>query len=212
MMIYAVPPIITLNPSATSTCFTTNEEQTLTIDFQSKSRNDTRISWYKDGDGLQNFSIRHDNRTEMVFDPIGRSDRGEYRVVVENSHSIIPTNRRRAETHFTLCVTIQPATPVDLAVERITSDSATLTWSVTLNHEDQQADNQIIGVYYANGSVLSESVVGGDVRRQELTIVPGERYYTQVLALNQDGNTTSISHPFQSMPGGKKLQLILTNI
>ena len=196
----AVPPAIIVNPPTTS-AFYTNDQQTLAVYFRSKNRNETHVAWYRDGQSLQYSIIRQINTTtsltEMTFDPIRRMHRGEYLVVVENSHGIIPTDQRRVEARFAVEVTILPARPTGLTIS-----SSTLSWIIALENEDEEPDNQTITVRYRNGSLSRQSVVAGDVREQPLPLIPGEWYSVQVLAQNQDGSATSQKHSFQTSPGG----------
>lgn len=125
-------------------------------------------------------------------------------MVIENSHGIIPTNRRRVEVHFIVMVSILPAEPTELNVKEISDKTATLSWSVILNNTDESALNQTITVYYENDTVADQRVVDGTVRQLQLFLIPGEQYHTRVVAYNQDGHTVSQNWSFQTMIGGKK--------
>lgn len=202
-----VPPVITRPP--TTTYVVRNEPKIFTIYFRSKNINETHVSWYKDGNSLQNIITRplgaSNGITQMVFNPIRRSDRGEYLVVIENSHGIIPSSQRRVEANFSVLVSIAPAQPTELNVNSISDKAATVSWSVSLNNEDESASNQTVTVYYANHTVANQKVVGGGVRQQQLSLIPGEMYYTKVRAQNQDGIAVSQNYTFQTLTGGEKV-------
>ena len=178
------------------------------VQFHSKNSEDTSVSWYRDGRSLQNantvpLDLDAGNwLTQMTFNPIRRSVRGNYLVVIENAHSIIPSNQRRVEVRFTIMVSILPAEPMRLNVNGISDQSATLSWSLVYNHTDASADNQTVAVYYWNGTVAYHRVVEGEARETQLSLIPGERYYARVTAQNQDGITASQNHSFQTLSGG----------
>lgn len=205
-----VPPTIISHPN--STHIVRNEPKNFTIHFQSKNSDETSVSWYRNGRSLQNsitvLDAAGNGLTEMIFNPIRRSDSGEYLVVIENSHGIIPSNQRRVEAHFTVMVSILPAEPAELNVHGISDKTATLSWSVTPNNNDESALNQTITVYYRNGTVAYQRVVGGTVRQEQLVLIPGEMYFTTVMARNQDGYTVSQNWPFQTLTGGKKDSIV----
>lgn len=209
--IFIVPPAITGHPP--STIFTRNERRNLTVYFRSKMSNETYISWYKDGNSLQadmRSTTQLDSissKTEMTFNPIRRSDGGEYNVVIENTHGIIPDNQRRTEVHFTVTVSILPARPTGLAVQRISDTTASLSWSIAPSSADQAADSQIITMHYDNGSLAYSTEVGGGVTEFDLSLIPGKRYTTRVQTQNQDGSAVSEPFPFQALAGGERIIL-----
>lgn len=201
-----MPPVIISQPPAMH--ISVNKPKNLTVHYQSKNRIETHISWYKDGNSLQNGINRPLNAshglTQMTFDPIRRRDRGEYVVVIENSHSIIPINQRRVEARFTVSVSILPAIPTPIRVSGITDKAATLSWSLILRNNDESADNQTVTVYLLNGTMAYQRVVGGDIRQEQLSLIPAERYYAQVKAENEDGYVLSQNRSFQALIGGKR--------
>lgn len=197
-----VPPTITKINSSSN--FNSNKQETFVVEYNSKESADTRVSWFKDGIVLDRETTTQQStsagKTQITFDPIRRSDKGEYHVVIENIHRIIPINQSRAEGRFTVNVTILPANLTRLNAEDITNHSATLTWSASPNHEDELADNYTITVNYMNKSLVH--VVGGEARHHPLTLVPGEMHYVKVEANNQDGSVSS-QHSFPALPGGE---------
>jgi hypothetical protein len=140
----------------------------------------------------------------MTFNPIRRSDRGEYNVVIENNHDIIPNDQRRVEARFSVVVSIPPVKPTHLNVNALSDRSATLSWSISSNNNDESADNQTITVYYhTSGMVAYKMVVGGEVRQVMLSLIPGVRYTTTVATENVDGVTVSENRTFQTLTGGR---------
>lgn len=203
-----MPPRITSNVSAvTVLTFNRNENQSLTVNFESKMSNQTHISWYKNNISLQDsIPERHDVRNEslnsqtaLIFEPIRRSHRGQYRVVIENTHGIIPPDRRFVEAYFMVNVSIPPATPTNLSAEQF---STRLTWSLTNVTSDDSADNLTIKVSYKNGSLAMNRQVNGDVRELQLSLIPGQSYLVEISAQNQDGIAVSEEYAFQTLPGG----------
>ena len=189
--------------------FTRNEPQNLTVHFQSKTVNETTITWYKDNLPIDSSITEQQDstnfQTKMFFNPIRRRNKGEYVVVIENTHGIIPVNQRRIEAHFIVEVYILPAMPTMVNVNEISDQAATVSWllDTLTDSDDELADNQTITIQYANGSIAEEKTVGGDIRQSQLSLIPGERYLAQVQAQNQDGSATSMQHPFITLTGGK---------
>ena len=138
----------------------------------------------------------------MYFDPIRRSDKEEYVTVIENTHSIIPTNQVRVTAHFTVEVSILPATPMMLHVSDISNRAATLLWSYAPLSGDESADNQTIIVKYTSGSIAEDLTVRGDIRQLQLSLFPGEAYLAQVVAQNEDGTSRSSHLSFLTLAGG----------
>jgi len=99
-------------------------------------------------------------------------------------------------------VSIAPATPTEFRVTNVTSNTATLVWSLVTS-DDESADTQVITVW-KNGSLVNESVVEGGVRDHQLSdLPPGQMYQATVQALNQDGAATSQQVSFWTKPGGE---------
>ena len=101
-----VPPAITSHPPPFHE-ITGNQRLTFTVKFQSRFRENTTVTWYQDGRALpegrvqtQYNSSKLGGRTTLQFNPITRSDRGMYRVVVRNSFGIIPLQLKESETSF----------------------------------------------------------------------------------------------------------------
>lgn len=205
-----MPPVITSQPDSMLT-YNRNERQELTVHFQSKSINDTLISWYKDNTSLQDsVQGRQDildplgSQTRLSFEPIRRSDGGEFRVVIENSHRIIPTNQRMAEARFTVKVLILPSTPTQLNARGISDQAATLSWTLDSITSDESPDNQTITIHYAANNTMAKQVaVPGERRDWLLHLVPGMNYRVRVVARNQDGIATSEQYQFQTLTGGR---------
>ena len=179
--------------------------------FESKGQNDTLISWYKDEASLQDNSPGHytiistfsgslHGKTELTFGSIGRRDKGEYRVVIENTHGIIPSEQRRVEAQFTVDVSILPATPINLSV--IADQSSTVIWSLRNMTVDESADYQNVTIYSTDGSVAAWCTVDGLARHAVFSLTPGQMYSVEVTAVNQDGKVTSEAYLFQTQPGG----------
>lgn len=213
-----MPPTLHSPPNQIVT-FYSNTRQNLTVQFQSETINHTHISWYKDGTTIQDSDperhdqlIRHQrSTTELIFNPIRRSNGGEYRVVMENSHEIIPSHLQTIDALFTVKVCIVPATPTGLSTRNVSDLRATLRWSLQSEHGDDAAEDQIIRLYNGDDSEAEyEERVGGDVRELNLPLIPAQQYRVQVVAYNQDGNTTSAAHEFRSRFGGIILFLLAT--
>lgn len=188
--------------------FTRNEPQNLIVHFQSKNINETTITWYKDNLAIDSITEQQDPidfQTKITFNPIRRRNKGEYVVVIENTHDIIPVNQRRIEAHFTIDVSISPATPIIVNVNEISDQAATLLWLATPTDSDESADNQTITIQYENGSIAEDKTVGGDIRQLQLSLIPGESYLAQVQAQNQDGSATSMQYSFLTLTGGKDI-------
>ena len=180
----------------------------MTIRFHSKTVTDTHISWYKDDVSIQdNIPGRHDDllgtqesTTQLTFDPISRSNEGEYRVIIENSHPIIPSELRSVEIVFTVRVSILPATPEALTTRNISDQTALLTWTVPSTTTDDYPDYQIIEI---TGTGVMSHQVAEDIRTLQLELIPGQTYSVQVVTWNRDGNATSEPFNFQTLAGGK---------
>ena len=93
---------------------TGNPPHTLRVEFQSRLQENTNVTWYKDGDsnaipeGEIQTKYMDDGlnaSTQLVFVAVTRSDRGVYRVVIENDNDIIPLNQSRREANFQLNIT-----------------------------------------------------------------------------------------------------------
>lgn len=150
------------------------------------------------------YTDSSNGQTQLMFTSIGRRDKGEYRVVIENTHQIIPYELSRVETLFSVDVSIQPAQPTDLTTQDVTDTSATtLTWSLLTRTDDESADNQTISIRYnMNGSVAVQRVVEGTARQVPLSLLPGHQYTGQILAANQDGTSLSTNYTFWTSFGG----------
>lgn len=103
-----------------------------------------------------------------------------------------------------MTVSILPAIPTNLKVDGISDKAATLSWSLMLRNDDESADNQTVSLFFMNGTMATQRVVGGDVRQHQLSLIPAKRYYAQVKAENADGSAFSQNLPFQAVIGGKK--------
>ena len=107
---HPVPPAITSHPPPFHE-ITGNRPLTFTVKFQSRFRENTTVTWYQDGRALpegrvqtQYSSSKLGGRTTLQFNPITRSDRGMYRVVVRNSFGIIPLHLKQSETSFQVSI------------------------------------------------------------------------------------------------------------
>lgn len=205
----AVPPRV-INPPEHMN-FIRNSDVTLEVKYQSKNDNDTRISWYNNNTSVEDHRLTKVNvsltesiyKTVLSFSPIRRSDGGQYRVVIENTHSIIPHQLRTTVAHFRVVVSILPAIPT-LTVARTNSTSALLTWHFNNTTTDDLPDSQSVFVYYVNDSVATQISLSGGVREIQLSLIPGIQYRAEVLAQNQDGNVTSERQTFMTRPGGNE--------
>ena len=207
----AVPPRITSKPPERLN-FSTNTQQNFTVNFLSKNCNETVISWYKDSYALQDNAHRRYNcyngsinsRTEVILNPIRRSDKGEYHLVIENTHNIIPTSNRTTEARFIVDVRILPTTPTGLYAHSITDRSVNLTWSLPNLIFDNTPDNLTVVVRYTyNNSMTQRIQLESGTREVQLSLVPGMSYNAEVVAQNQDGTVVSQPFPFNTLNGGK---------
>ena len=104
-----VPPAITSHPPPFHE-ITGNQPLTFTVEFQSRFRENTTVTWYQDGRALPEgrtqtqYSSKLGGQTTLQFNPITRSDRGVYRVVVRNSFGIIPLQLKESETSFQISI------------------------------------------------------------------------------------------------------------
>ena len=104
-----VPPAITSHPPPFHE-IRGNRPLTFTVEFQSRFRENTTVTWYQDGRALPEgrsqtqYSSEQAGRTTLQFNPITRSDRGVYRVVVRNSFGIIPLQLKESETSFQISI------------------------------------------------------------------------------------------------------------
>ena len=104
-----VPPAITSHPPPFHE-IRGNQPLTFTVEFQSRFRENTTVTWYQDGRALPEgraqtqYSSEQAGRTTLQFNPITRSDRGVYRVVVRNSFGIIPLQLKESETSFQISI------------------------------------------------------------------------------------------------------------
>ena len=105
-----MPPQILSQPQVDDETYT-NEPVTLSVKFQSRfEEEDTLITWYKDGSPIPEsrtdtqYGTPPNATTSLQFSPITRSDRGTYKVVVENPASVIPEGMRQAQAEFTVQV------------------------------------------------------------------------------------------------------------
>ena len=104
-----VPPAITSHPPPFHE-IRGNRPLTFTVEFQSRFRENTTVTWYQDGRALPEgraqtqYSSEQAGRTTLQFNPITRSDRGVYIVVVRNSFRIIPLQLKESETRFQVSI------------------------------------------------------------------------------------------------------------
>lgn len=198
------PAIIVPGTSPQSSAYVSNSDEILSVYYMSKDRDDTRIYWYKDDNLIQGMGDTTDpmnSWTEVNFQPIRRSDAGNYRVVIENTHSFIQSSMRLIEISLTVDVTIPPARPMWLNFNHI---SRMLTWTYHNITTDDSAQEQTVFVHYRN--TILQTVLNGDVRQMKLAgLIPGESYAAQVAARNQDGLNTSHKIDFITLPGGESL-------
>ena len=92
----------------------------------------------------------------------------------------------------------------------ITTNNATITWSLANQNEDDLPDNITATLLYSNGTAAGQYVVMGSQREVNVDLVPGMTYTVRMTAANQDGRVESDSATFQSVSGGEyviKLQL-----
>lgn len=143
--------------------------------------------------------------TNITFTSLRRSDKGQYRVVIENTHEIIPSHLRRTEANFTVDVSILPATPSRLTTTSETATSATLSWSLNTTTSDEQADNQTITLHSVEDDlIVMRQVVAGTSCQFELSsLIPLHHYRVNIVAVNQDGTARSDHHVFWTLAGRK---------
>ena len=104
-----VPPVITSYPPSFYE-IRGNQPFTLTVEFQSRFRENTTVTWYLNGSTLPEgrvqtqYSSKLDGRTILQLDPITRNDKGVYEVMVRNSFGIIPLQMSENETSFQVSI------------------------------------------------------------------------------------------------------------
>ena len=109
LLLPPVPPVITSHPPSFHE-IRGNQPFTLIVEFQSRFRENTTVTWYLNGSTLPEgrvhtqYSSKLDGRTILQLDPITRSDKGVYEVVVRNSFGIIPLQMRENETSFQMSI------------------------------------------------------------------------------------------------------------
>ena len=106
---YIVPPVILSFPSLSGQIFT-NEPVTLTVNFKSHTQEITSVRWFKNDvritsdDINTTYGASPNATTQLEFTQIARQNRGTYRVEIENSADVIPSNMRTVATTFNVNV------------------------------------------------------------------------------------------------------------
>lgn len=90
-----------------------NEVQKFSVTFQSSFEEDTSVRWLLNNVPLEDESIvatQYDTQdtntgtTSLQFSPLTRADKGTYTVIISNTMSVIPVNRRSVDTNFRINV------------------------------------------------------------------------------------------------------------
>jgi len=203
--VIAPPTIISQSPAFHE--IRDNRPFSLTVEFQSRFRENTTVAWYRDGSRLPEQHVQTEYRSELAgqttlsFAPISRSDGGVYRVVIENSFEIIPQLLRTNETWFNVSVIVPPSTPSNVRALNVTRNQAQITWSLNTRHPDEEAETLTLMLEFVNGTLVEQYSLAGDVTQQRVNTIPGMEYRVTLTASNQDGTRTADPVLFQTPAG-----------
>lgn len=112
-----VPPMITSRPRSYYN-ISGNPTFNLTVEFRSRFRENTTVTWYRDSNALPEERIQTMYVDEMHgitvlnFMPISRSDAGIYQVTVRNTVEVIPTSLMTSVANSQLQIFGEPKFPV----------------------------------------------------------------------------------------------------
>ena len=97
---------------------------------------------------------------------------------------------------------VLPAIPADLNVTNVTASQAQITWSLTTQHPDEEAETLRLALEFLNGTLAEQYSLAGNATQQRVNTIPGMEYRVTLTASNQDGTRTADPVPFQTPAGG----------
>lgn len=193
--------------------YTSNSDERVVVNFDSKFTNETRIQWYRNDVPISSRSWTYElinlthGQTTMNFRPIRRSDAGDYRVEITNNNNNIPLSMRTLQVRIAVLVSIEPSIPQSLSYD---ASSQHLSWEYSIQTEDLMPDQQLIRIRFTNNSLAQTYALDGNSRHVDLSaLIPATEYTATVTGSNQDGHATSDLFTFSTVPAGNS-KLVMT--
>ncbi|XP_064399642.1 neural cell adhesion molecule L1.1-like isoform X2 [Halichondria panicea] len=172
--------------------------QSLRVSFVSRTMNSTTVSWTRlSGNmpsGAQVETVWLDDSTgnattSLNFNSLTRSDSGQYRVSITNSHEVVPVDQRTVSKMFELTVKVPPALPASLSAASINNTRYNITWTLTHTTPDQQASSLLINVSKPSPTIIQVPSSVSEVFVFE--VEPGNDYTLSLTAANVDGSVST---------------------
>ena len=92
----------------------------------------------------------------------------------------------------------------------ITTSQAQITWSLTTQHPDEEAETLRLALEFLNGTLAEQYSLAGNATQQRVNTIPGMEYRVTLTASNQDGTRTADPIPFQTPAGGGYPRIFLS--